>query len=142
MRKVGIWIDHTKAVVGMIDEGKESLEILASNVGRHAGPSGGSGTSKPWAPHAANREHARERRYAQQLVKFYRDVIQHMDHPEQLMLIGPARAKQELKAEIEKTPLRNIPTVVEAADEMTDGQFMARLRAFELKYPKSNQRGV
>jgi hypothetical protein len=133
MRKVGIWIDHTKAVLAVIDDGQELLETVESNVGRHAGPSGGSGTSTPWAPHAPNREHARERKYEQHLVKYYRDVIGHLGQPDQLILIGPARAKNELKAELEKTPLRDVPAALETTDEMTDAQIMAYVRAFEMK---------
>ena len=133
MRKVGVWIDHSKAVVGVIEEGNESVETVESNVGRHARPVGKSGNSTPWGPKAPDREHQRERQYEQRLVGFYRDVIKHLGRPEQLMLIGPARAKNELMAEIGKTVLRNVPVVVETADEMTDAQFMALLRSFEIK---------
>jgi hypothetical protein len=133
MRKVGVWIDHTKAVVAVIENGNESLETVESNVGRHAGPSGGSGNSTPWGPKAPNDEHKRERKYEQHLVRYYRDVIKHLGQPAQLMLIGPARAKQELKAELEKSQLKDVPTAVETTDEMTDAQVMAHLRAFEMK---------
>ena len=133
MKKVGIWIDHTKAVVVTIDAGTETLEVVESNVGRHAGPSGGSRTPTPFGPHAPNREHARERQYEQHLVKYYKDVISHLGQPDQLLLIGPARAKNELKAEFDKTPLRDIPTTLETTDEMTDPQVMAHVRAFEMK---------
>jgi hypothetical protein len=133
MRKVGVWIDHSKAVVAVIDDGTETLETVESNVGRHAGPSGGSGNPTPWGPKAPNREHARERRYEQHLVKFYKDVIKHLGQPGQLMLIGPARAKHDFKAELDKSALRTVPTIVETTDEMTDAQVMARLRAFEVK---------
>lgn len=133
MRKVGIWIDHSRAVVAVIDEGNESLETVESNLGRHAGASGGSGTSTPWAPRGANREHARERQYEHHLVKYYHDVIKHLGKPDQLILIGPARAKNEFKAELDRTPLRDVPTALETTDEMTDPQVMAHVRAFEMK---------
>ena len=133
MRKVGVWIDHTRAVVAVIENGTESLETVESNVGRHAGPSGGSGNSPPGGPTAPTDAHKRERRYEQHLVRYYRDVIKHLGQAEELMLIGPARAKQELKSELEKSPLKDVPTAVETTDEMTDAQVMARLRAFEMK---------
>lgn len=133
MRKVGIWIDHSKAIVAVIENGDETLETVDSNVGRHAGPSGGSGNATPWGPKAPNREHARERRYEQHLVKFYKDVIKRLGQPAQLMLIGPARAKHDFKTELEKSTLRTVPTAIETTDEMTDAQVMARLREFEIK---------
>ena len=132
MRKVGVWIDHTKAVVVTIEAGNETLETVESGVGRHAGPSGGSGTATPWAPHGSNREHARERQYEQHLVKYYRGVIGHLGQPDQMILFGPARAKNELKAELDKTPLRDVATTLETTDEMTDAQIRAYVRAFEM----------
>jgi hypothetical protein len=133
MRKVGVWIDHTRAVVAAIDEGKETLETVESHVGRHAKPRGGAGTSTPWAPRSPDREHQRERQYEQHLVRFYQEVIRHLGRPGQLLIFGPARAKHELKEELEDSLLRAVPTVLETTDEMTDAQVMARVRKFEIK---------
>mgnify|MGYP003465989859 CR=1 FL=1 len=66
-------------------------------------------------------------------MKYYQDVIKRLGRPDRLMLIGPARAKNELKAELEESLLRDVPTVLETTDEMTDAQVMARLRAFQMK---------
>jgi len=46
--------------------------------------------------------------------------------------MGPAQAKQELKAEIEDSLLRDVNVVLETAGEMTDPQVLARLRSFEI----------
>jgi hypothetical protein len=133
MRKVGIWIDHRKAVLAAIENGEESLRTLEADVGRHAGPSGGSRTATPWGPQAPNDEHARERRYEQHLVRFYHDVIQAAGRPDQLLVMGPAQAKHELAEEIAESPLKAVPLTVETVDEMTDAQVAARLRNFEPK---------
>jgi hypothetical protein len=133
MRKVCVWIDHNKAVVAAIDEGNESLETIASKAGRHARATGGDKTATPWGPQAPNEEHARERRYEHHLVEFYREVIRSLGRPDQLLVMGPAQAKQELQAEIGKSPLRQVPIVVETADEMSDARVMERLLAFEIK---------
>lgn len=132
MRRVCVWIDHNRAVVAAIDDGEETLETIESNVGRHAGPSGGWRTATPWGPQVPNDERSRERKYDNHLAQFYRDVIRHIGNPDELVVMGPAQAKQELKAEIEASLLRDVHVVLETAGEMTDPQVMARLRSFEI----------
>jgi len=132
MRKVCVWIDHSRAVIAAIDDGEESLVTIPSGAGRHPREHGGSRTVAPWGPQTSNRERSREHRYENHLVHFYRDVIRHLGHPDQLVIMGPAQAKQELKAEIEESLLRDVNVVLETAGEMTDPQVLARLRSFEI----------
>ena len=132
MRRVCVWIDHSRAIVAAVDDGEESLETIASNAGRHIRASGGSRTVAPWGPQVSNNERRRERRYEQRLTHFYRDVIRHIGHPDELVVMGPAQAKQELKAEIEESLLRDVEVVLETAGEMTDPQVLARLRSFDI----------
>jgi hypothetical protein len=132
MRKVCVWIDHSRAVVAAIDDGEESLETIASNAGRHIRASGGWRTATPYGPQVPGNERSRERKYDHRLEEFYSDVIRHIGHPDQLVVMGPAQAKQELKAEIEDSLLRDVHVVLETAGEMTDPQVMARLRSFEI----------
>ena len=132
MRKVCVWIDHSRAVIAALDDGEESLETIPSRAGRHPQPHGGSRTVAPWGPQTSNQERSREHRYENHLAHFYRDVIRHLGHPDQLVVLGPAQAKQELKAEIEDSLLRDVNVVLETAGEMTDPQVLARLRSFEI----------
>jgi hypothetical protein len=111
MRKVCVWIDHNRAVIAAVDDDEESLETIPSHAGSHPRP---------------------EHRYANHLAHFYRDVIRHLGHPDQLVVMGPAQAKQELKAEIEESLLRDVRVVLETAGEMTDPQVLARLRSFDI----------
>jgi stalled ribosome rescue protein Dom34 len=133
MRKVCVWIDHSRAVIAAVDDGgEESLETIPSHARRHAKPQGASGTKESWGPQTSNHERSHERRYENHLAHFYRDVIRHLGHPDQLVVMGPAQAKQELKAEIEESLLRDVHVVLETAGEMTDPQVLARLRSFEI----------
>ncbi len=132
MRKVCVWIDHRRAVVAAIDDGEESLETLESHVERHARAAGGSRMAVPWGPQGPDEERSHERRYGIELARFYRDVIRHIGRPDQLVVMGPAQAKLELKAEIEDSLLRDVNVVIETAGDMTDPQVLARLRSFEI----------
>ena len=132
MRTVCVWIDHSRAVIAALDDGEESLETIPSHVGRHPPAHGGSRTAMPRGAQTSNDERSHERRYENHLAHFYRDVIRHLGHPDQLVVMGPAQAKQELKAEIEDSLLRDVHVVLETAGEMTDPQVLARLRSFDI----------
>ena len=132
MRIVCVWIDHNRAVVAAIEDGEESLETIRSSAGSRVRPSKGGETVPPSDGQGQINERRRGRRYEQLLSHFYRDVIRHIGRPDELVVMGPAQAKQELKTEIEESLLRDVHVVLETAGEMTDPQVMARLRSFDI----------
>jgi stalled ribosome rescue protein Dom34 len=129
---VCVWIDHNRAVIAAVDDGEESLETIPSHLGRHPPARGGSRTVMARGAQTSNDERSHERRHKNHLAHFYRDVIRRLGHPDQLVVMGPAQAKQELKAEIEDSLLRDVNVVLETAGEMTDPQVLARLRSFDI----------
>lgn len=131
MRKVGIWIDHRRAVVVTIDGGEESIRTIEGQIERHAGPHGGWGTSTPYGRQVGSDEKAQEK-YWHHVVSFYREVIAGLDKPDQLLVLGPADAKREFAEEVQKTyALREVPLRTEPADKMTDAQVAALVRDYE-----------
>jgi len=132
MRKVGIWIDHRRAVVVTIDAGQESRQVVESNLERHAGPEGSRRTSTAYGPQVKDMERQVQDRARHQCADFYRDVIKCMGKPDRLLVIGPAEAKLEFAQAVESTPaLRGVSMKVEAADRMTDDQVAVTVRAAE-----------
>jgi hypothetical protein len=133
VRRIGIWIDHRKAVVVTIDQGTQAHRTIEADVGRHAKATGGWRTATPYGPQVPNEEHAREHRYMHHLVDFYKDVIKAIDGPDHLLIMGPAQAKDEFANEVRKTPtLRHVPLTVVAADKMSDARIVERVRKFEV----------
>ena len=129
MKKVGIWIDHRKAVVVTIENGDEKLQTIEGDIERHAGPSGGWRTSTPWGPQAPVNEHGREEHYRKQVTNFYKEVVKAIGKPDQLLVMGPAQAKREFAESLEKVAnLRDVPLKVVSADKMTDPQVAAKVR--------------
>jgi hypothetical protein len=131
MKKVGIWIDHRRAVVVEIIDGVESQRIIESNVDPVSPPSGGKRTGTPWAPRTGVKEHGREEAHYHKLAAFYKDVASQIGKPDQLLVMGPAGAKNEF-AEVAQSlhGLSGVPTRVESADKMTDPQIAARVRDY------------
>ncbi|HEU4364316.1 MAG TPA: hypothetical protein VFT13_02505 [Candidatus Krumholzibacteria bacterium] len=131
MNKVGIWIDHRKAVVIQIIDGVESRSVIKADVERHAGPSGGWRMKTPWGPQATVGEHQREERYQHQLARFYKDVVHRVGHPDQLLVMGPAAAKNEFVDLASKAPdLRGVPLAVEPADKMSERKIAEKVREY------------
>lgn len=133
MKKVGIWIDHRRAVVVTIENGEESVQTIEGEADRQPKAAGRSGNATKWGPQAPINEHRIEENYRLHVVRFYRDVIKAIGKPDQLLVMGPAQAKLEFAGEIEKVAdLRGVPRKIETADKMTDPQVAAKVRATEI----------
>jgi len=132
MKKVGIWIDHRRAVVVTIDGGQESRQVVESDLERHTGPEGSRRTSTKYGPQVTDLERQVLEKSRHHLVAFYRDVIKCMGKPDRLLVMGPAEARREFVDLFEKDPaLRGINMTVEAADRMTDEQVAVKVRTAE-----------
>ena len=118
--KVGIWIDHKKAVIVSVSGPNVSAKTLESEVGphsRYSGPADGGG------------EKNYEERHGQHLHKYYDEVISQMGHPEDLLIFGPGEAKLELKERLTRTPSLSECTVeIQTTDKLTDPQVVAKVK--------------
>lgn len=134
MKRVGIWIDHRRAVIVTIDEGRESHRTLVGDIERHSGPSGGWRMVTPYGPQVDNKEHQREERYRLHVRNFFKEVLKGIGKPDQLLVMGPADAKREFAEMVESdSALRDLKVKVEPADKMSDAQIVARVRALEME---------
>ncbi|HEX6791950.1 MAG TPA: hypothetical protein VF247_11625 [Candidatus Krumholzibacteria bacterium] len=130
MKKVGIWIDHRRALIVTLEEGNESREVVESDIDQLATPEGSRRNPTPYGPQMTSVEHKMEGRELKHLHQYYQDIIKRIGAPERLLVIGPALAKQELAAEIaNESALRKTMVKVEPCDSMTDNQVAARIRA-------------
>lgn len=129
MKKVGIWIDHRRAVIVTIEHGQESIVVMDSDVDGRPKAAGRSGSSTKWGPQAPINERRLEENYKLHVVNFYKDVIKAIGKPDQLLVMGPAQAKLEFSNELDKVAgVRDVPRKVETADKMTDPQVAAKVR--------------
>jgi hypothetical protein len=131
MKKVGIWIDHRRAVVVEIADGVESRRIIESDVESLPPTSGGKRTGTPWAPRTGTKEFGREEAHQHKMANFYKNVASQIGRPDRLLVMGPATAKNEF-AEIAQSlhELSGVPVSIEPADKMTDPQIAAKVRDY------------
>jgi hypothetical protein len=120
-KDIGLWIDHRKAVIVIVDtEGEESLEIL-SDMEKHVRFSDDGSES-------STSEDVRDRQFGNHLDNYYDDVIDAIRDGTSIQIFGPGEAKGELKKRLESKDLGGLIISVDSADKMTDGQIAARVR--------------
>ena len=118
--KVGIWIDHQKAVIVSASADDVTAKTLESEVGSH-GRYSGSGEG--------GGEKKYEERHGQHLDRYYDEVISQLGQPEALLIFGPGEAKLELKERLNRSKTFSERTVdIETVDKLTDPQIVAKLK--------------
>jgi len=126
-RNVGIWIDHTKAVIVFVSADRVTAKIVESDVGPHARYSGRAPYPTPGGPKAGRGEKKYEARYGQHLDRYYDEVISQLGQPEALLIFGPGEAKLQLKERLSRS--KEQPSVeIETTDELTEPQIVAKVK--------------
>jgi len=127
-KEVGLWIDHRKAVIVLItDKGEETKEIT-SNIEKHVRFSSGSDSMSADRRHQGTAEDQRDRQYANNLNRYYDEVVAFIHDAETIQIFGPGEAKGELKKRLERKKFAGLVDVVETTDKMTDRQIAAKVR--------------
>jgi hypothetical protein len=106
-REVGLWIDHRKAVIVIVtDEGEEiQLKSDVEKDVRGSGGSRGSCSKTLYGPQDVLSEDNQERRFASHLIRYYDKVISRIRDAESILIFGPGEAKGELKKRLESKEL-------------------------------------
>ena len=114
--KVGIWIDHKKAVIVFASADGVTFKLLESEIGSHGRFSGGG-------------EKKYEDRFGEHLDQYYDQVISELGEPEALLIFGPGEAKLQLKERLSRSkPLSESVVGVETSDKLTEPQIVAKVK--------------
>lgn len=131
--KVGLWIDHRKAVVVAITDKSEETEVIESGVEKQLRRSGDSPLKGRHEPLNVPPDDRRTRAYEGHLNTYYKEVAKHLRNAESILIFGPGEAKVELKKCLEQNKLGERVVGVEAVAKMTDNQIAAKVRTYFLK---------
>ena len=128
-RKMGVWIDHKKAVIVAASADGVTARTLESGIGPHARYSDRAAYPTPDGPSEGRGERGYEARHDQHLNRYYDDVITLLGQPDALLLFGPGEAKRQLKDRLTHSatqPAR--PIEIESTDKLTEPQIVAKVR--------------
>ena len=126
--KVGLWIDHKKAIIVAITDKGEETALILSKVERHLQRSGDSPLNGRFEAHSVPKDDSRQRSFTGHLNIYYDAVIASLRDAEAILIFGPGEAKGELKRRLEKSKLDGRIATLETVDKMTQRQISAKVR--------------
>lgn len=118
--KVGLWIDHRKAVVVSITEKGEEIKEIESDVEKQPRRSGDSPLKGTYEPVQVPADDILQRTFTGSLNVYY--------DAESILIFGPSTAKDELKERLKENNLDSRIVGIETVDKMTDHQIAAKTR--------------
>jgi hypothetical protein len=131
--RVGLWIDHRKAVIVVVTDKGEEPKLIISKVEKQLRRSGGSPLKGPYEALQVPADDSREREFTGHLNIYYDAVIACVRDAEAILIFGPGEAKGELKKRLESKELSGRVIGIETVDKMTDRQIAAKVRQHFLK---------
>ena len=126
--KVGLWIDHRKAVIVAVTDQAEATTLIISKIEKQLGRSGGARSITPYESQQVPADDTRERKFTGHLNIYYDAVIASIRDAESILIFGPGEAKGELKKRLEGDKLGGRIVSIETVDKMTDRQIAAKVR--------------
>ncbi len=130
--KTGLWIDHSKAIVVMINVGdkSEATKHYPSDVEKQLRRTGDSILKGSFEPRLVHTDGKQQNALTEHLNIYYDDIISFIHDSESILIIGPGEAKGELKKRLEEKNLGDLIADVKTVDKMTDGQIEAFVRDY------------
>ena len=129
-RKVGLWIDHRKAVIVTIENEVEVTQEIRSNMEKRIRFSSGTRSKALDDLKRSTAEDMRDRQFKDHLGRYYERVISFIREADSIWIFGPGEAKVELESRLKDEKLGELIVGVEAADKMTDHQIAAKVRDY------------
>ena len=126
--KVGLWIDHRKAIIVAITDEGEEIELIISKVEKQLRRAGDSPLKGPYESQQEPTEISRQRSFTGSLSIYYDAVIACIRDAESILIFGPGEAKDELNTRLERNNLGGRIEDIETVDKMTDRQIAAKVR--------------
>jgi len=103
--KVGLWIDHRKAIVVTVTDKGEEIVLVISAVEKQRRRSGDSPLKGPYEQQQVPADDRRQRTFTGHLTVYYDAVIACIGDAESILIFGPGEAKGELTKRLKRSAL-------------------------------------
>ncbi len=131
--KVGLWIDHKKAVIVALTGEGEHIELVISNVEKQMRRTGNMPLNTPFEALKVPADDVCQKNFTKKLDAYYDAVIASICDAESILIFGPGEAKGQLKKRLETKKLEGRITSVETVDKMTKSQIAAKVHQYFAK---------
>ena len=128
--KVGLWIDHRKAIIVNVTDKGEEIKLIISIAEKQLRRSGDSPLKGPYESQIVPKDGSQQRTFTANLNIYYDAVIAGIGDAESILIFGPGEAKGELKERLNRNNLGGRIVGIETADKMTDRQIAAKVRQY------------
>jgi hypothetical protein len=128
--KVGLWIDHRKALIVAVTDKGEEIALIISKVDKQPGRSGGIRSTASYEAQQVPADDSRERTFTGHLNIYYDAIIACIRDAESILIFGPGEAKGELKKRLKRNKLDGRIVGIETVDKMTDSQIAEKVRKY------------
>ena len=128
--KVGLWIDHRKAIIVAVTDKGEETALIISKVEKQLRRSGDSPLKGSFETSQVPASDSRQRTLTGHLNIYYEAVIASISDAESILIFGPGDAKDELKKRLKRNNLSGRIAGIETVDRMTDRQIAAKVRKY------------
>jgi hypothetical protein len=133
--RVGLWIDHRKAVVVAVTDQGEEVKLTLSKAEKQLRRTGDSPLKGSFESSQVPADDSRQRALTGHLEIYYDAVIACLRDAESIHIFGPGVAKDELKRRLDERGLGAKVASIETVDKMTNRQIAAKVR----KHPAPRQ---
>jgi hypothetical protein len=130
-KNLGIWLDHSGAIIVIINNHTEEVIRIESHVDSHYRLSGGARSKTPYGPQDVSSERRLQEKREHQLQHYYQEIINKIGDIDRIYIFGPGEALTEFEKEVLKIKELS-PKIagVEPADKMTNNQIVAKVRDY------------
>jgi hypothetical protein len=126
-KKVGLWLNRSKAVIVSIEHNIEGRRIITSDMGNYV-------LHSTVVPGDGSPEEIRDRRFWSHLDEYYDKIIADIHDASEIQIFGPEEAKYELQKHMGDQGLSERIVSIEDAGKMTDLQISTKvLQRFPLR---------
>jgi hypothetical protein len=133
--KVGLWIDHRKAIVVALTDKGEELGLIISKVEKQLRRSGDSPLKGAYETLQVPADDIQLSVFTSHLNIYFDAVIACIRDAESILIFGPGEAKGELKKRLKRNNLDGRIAGVETVSQMTDRQIAAKVRQHFAEQP-------
>ena len=126
--RVGLWIDHRKAVIVVITAEGEEIKLIISKTEKQPRRSGDSPLRGSYESQIVPEDDSRQRTFTGDFNIYYDAVIESIRDAEAILIFGHGEAKGELKKRLEKNNLGGLIVGIKTMDKMMDRQIAAKVR--------------
>jgi stalled ribosome rescue protein Dom34 len=131
MKNIGVWLDKEKAHILSLENGKETLKTIVSEV-ENFHIHGGAGTRLKGGPQDVVQDSKYLEREKHQLKRYFKNITKEINDADAIVIFGPAEAYLKFQKELQEnyehlnTKIKDVINV----DSMTDNQTIALVRDF------------